>query len=666
MVSMTLRDLEDSLKSNYFSPPDNIAEQLYRPCLRACKNGVYYRGAGYFRSSVLSLLDEDLIDFCKEGGMMHLLTSTDINPDDYDAAFEGYSLRELNRTIEEMLEEEELSKPARLLCALVASKKLEIHVAILPSGCIYHDKMGFFEDSVGDTIAFAGSGNESYRALHPGGNFERFSVSCSWDSCYEKYGKEWKEVLKEAIDFHIFEGAEILTLDEIDPAIIERHDISTDLNDYKTDNYKSDIFDYRGIHEDGPQSHQKDALKRWIENGHRAGFQHATGTYKTATGLLAAEESLKQGLGNVIIATPRMMISDNWARLARKTFSSSVRIIECWSEHDDWQSKALDRINSGKQSIFIFVNDSLWKDKGRTICRSMGSNWSLIVDEAHNWENDHALEFMNEFEPNHRLGLSAQFADPMNPGNVTGVLDYLTSGKEGQLIDELNLLDAIERGFLREYEYELKSLSIEDSVFTNPRDAASDIQRRFKAKKKDMAAGDSVNLLMEGKQRVLSFTGNSTNDAKNLMREIQEEWNSRSGIPIAFRKVTCRESRKERLEIINEFNYGRVRGLIAIKVLDEGVDLPIADAAVMATSKRDHRQWIQRRGRILRKIDKEDSSKAKIIDYVLDISKFNGDVESSLRELGRQDLQRILEFADSSDETSRSGVVSMLSGAGWM
>ena len=663
---MPLVDLENSLKSNYFSPPDNIAEQLYKPCLRACENGVYYRGAGYFRSSVLSLLDEDLINFCKTGGKMHLLTSTDINPDDYDAAFEGYSLRELNKTIEQMLEQEELSKPTRLLCALVASKKLEIHVAILPSGCIYHDKMGFFQDSQGNTVAFAGSGNESRRALHPGGNFERFSVSCSWESCYDNYGKEWKKVLKEAIDFHIFEGAEILTLDEIDPKIIERHNISTELDDYSFADYKSDIFDYGEIHHDGPQPHQIAAIHGWIENGYRAGLQHATGTYKTATGLLAAEESLKQGIANVVITTPRMMISDNWAKLAEKTFSSSVRIIQCWSEHDDWQNKALDRINSGKQSVFIFVNDSLWGEKGRTICRAMGEDWCLIVDEAHNWEAAPATEFMGKNSPTHRLGLSAQFADPMNPGNISTVLDYLALGQNGHLIDELNLSDAIEQGFLREYEYELKPISIEESVFTNPRDAATDINRRFRAKKKDLAAADSVNLLLEGKQRVLSFTGNSTDDAKSLMTNIQKDWNDRSGIPIQFKKVTCLENRKDRLDIINEFNYGRVRGLIAINVLDEGVDLPIADAAVMTTSKRDHRQWIQRRGRILRKIERQDKTKAKIIDYVLDISDFNSNLRNALRDIGRQDLQRILEFADSSDEESRLGVVSALTDAGWM
>ncbi len=665
-MSGDLRSLEDSLKANYFSPPDNIAESLYKPCLRACSNGRFYRGAGYFRSAVLSLLDKDLIEFCIRGGKMSLLTSTDIKIKDREAALEGYSLRSLNRTLEEMLEDQDTAKPTRLLCALVASGKLEIHVAILPSGYIYHDKMGFFQDTEGNTVAFAGSGNESLTALHPDGSFERFSVSCSWEDCYGKYGGVWKRVLKDAIDFHDFEGAEILTLDKIDPQILERHDISEDIGSYIPKAHKSEYFDYGKIHEDGPQSHQLEALRMWVENDYRAGLQHATGTYKTATGLLAAEESLKKGLNNVVITSPRILISDNWSVLARKSFSPNVNIIQCWSEHSGWHNRALDAINSGGKNIFIFVNKSLWQDKGRVVCRSMGKSWGLVVDEAHNWEKDEARDFMQEFDPMHRIGLSAQFADPRNPTAIDRVMRYLAHGKKGVEVDDLHLGDAIEMGFLREYEYELKDIEIEERPARNIRKKAIDILTRFEQEKKTRTASDSVELLKEGKKRVLSFTGRTTDDAENMMRDIQDEWDSNSGVPIDFRKVTCKEDKADRNRIITEFNYGRVRGLVAINVLDEGVDLPVADAAVMATSKRDHRQWIQRRGRILRKRELSDTSKAKIIDYVLNLSNYDDALISEIKDLRAQDLERIVEFAKSALDESQAGVVSTMKRTRWM
>lgn len=670
MVS-TLRDLEGSLKANYFTPPDNLGDVFYGPCLRACEMGHYYRGAGYFRSSVLRILDSDLINFCKKGGKIHLLTSTDFNRDDKDAALEGYSLRSMNSTLEEMLQTEDTAIPTRLLCALVASGSMEIHIAVVNSGCLYHDKMGFFEDIQGNTVAFVGSGNETYPALHKKGNFERFTVSCSWEPCYSQYGSEWTEMLRDAIDMHIFEGAEVLKMDEIDPDLLKEHNIELDLNHYSRiieesdTGEKSTLFDYSKIHVDGPKDHQKNALDRWIENDHRGGLEHATGTYKTATGLMAATDSLENGLNCVVISTPRKIISENWVELAKKSFSS-VKVIPCWSDHQGWDIAASEAINADRKTILVFVNDSLWGNKGRSILRPLGDSWTLIVDEAHRWESVGSRSFMDNFSPVRRMGLSAEFENPQNPGGMADVIDYLTSGKKGRMIDHLGLPDAIEMGFLRRYEYELRAIDLTDwDDGPTPRATANNIWRAFKQEKKSLASVASVDLLLEGKERVLSYTGETIDDADILMRAIQREWGERSGLAYRFDKVTSEEGAKRRSEIIDDFNHKRTSGLIAIRVLDEGVDLPVADAAVMATSTDDHRQWIQRRGRILRKREASDRTQAKIIDFILDISTFSGAVRDSLFDLGAGDLNRIDEFSQSATTISQGRVSDVLTLAGW-
>ena len=635
--------------------------------------GHYYRGVGYFRSSVLHILNKDLITFCKQGGKMHLLTSTVITREDKEAALEGYSLRNLNKTLEEMLQDEDAAIPTRLLCALVASKKLEIHVAKVHSGCLYHDKMGFFEDVQGNTVAFAGSGNETYPALHNKGNFERFTVSCNWDECFSKYGQEWKDFLKDAIDHHIFEGAEIITLDKIDPHILEDYDIDEDLDYYyqileEQEGKESKLFDYSKIHEDGAQKHQTDALELWKKNGYRGGLEHATGTYKTATGLMAAAESFSSNLNCVVISTPRMIISDNWLNLARKCFSSSVKVIPCWSDpkHKGWETKVSDAINSGRKIILVFVNNSLWGTPAGSLLQPLGDNWSLIVDEAHRWEDSRSGQFFKQFSPKHRLGLSAEFQNPQNPGAMQDVLDYLTLNEGNRMIDSLNLKDAIKKKFLRTYEYELRPIQIEDYKQGNSaRKTAVNILRQFKEEKKTRAAGASVDLLLEGKQRVLSYTGPNIPDANSLMQEIQLEWSKKSGTAYNFAKVTSDESPKKRKEIIDDFNYARTSGLIAIKVLDEGVDLPVADAAVMATSTDDHRQWIQRRGRILRKRELTDSSQAKIIDYVLDISSLPPAVGRIILEIREGDFRRMEEFAGLATSASLNKVKEILVTTGW-
>tara|TARA_Y100000588_G_C14257700_1_gene926257 strand:+ start:854 stop:2665 length:1812 start_codon:yes stop_codon:yes gene_type:complete len=602
---------------------------------------------------------------------MHLLTSTDIEPEDFDAAIEGYGLREFQLTIDEMLAIEDTSQPTRLLCALVAAGKLEIHVAKTPKGAgLYHDKLGFFEDEEGNTVAFQGSGNETFRGVSKFGNVERYSVCWDWEKkTWDSFGQYWKKDLQNAIDKHEYAGeVEVLKLTEIDPSIIKKHDISLDLENYSqsTDD-DNGLFDYTKLHEAGPQKHQLDAIDMWVENGHRAAFEHATGTYKTATGLLAAEYSLQTGVKAVVISTPRKIISENWLKLITKCFHYNIKIVPCWSDYHGWQEKARAAINSGRNTILIFVNDSLWKPEGRSVCRALKNNWTIIADEAHNWEDDRANLFMDMFSPTHRLALSAQIADPNNPTSTDRLLDFFVRGDKGIKTDQLTLDEAIKRQFLRNYDYELKLIKISPkSTNSPPSRIANGIWRRFQKEKKTYAPLDSVNLLLEGKNRVLTYTGPNISDATSMLDSIQSTWAKKTPIPTSFRKVTSKENPSIRTKIIEEFNYGRTTGLVAIKVLDEGVDLPIADAAVMTTSSQDQRQWIQRRGRILRKREISDSTNAKIVDYILDISDFPDRVRDYLLQKGRQDLERISEFASSALPGSSEEVGRILIKGGWL
>ena len=672
-MARTLVELDGSLKHEYQSSRDDVPSSLYAPCLS--KSEKYYRGTGYFRSSVFSIISDDLVDFCRSGGKMHLLTSTDIDPEDFDAAIEGYGLREFQFTIDEMLAMEHSSRPTRLLCALVAAGMLEIHVAKLPKG-IYHDKAGFFEDKEGNTVAFCGSGNETRPGVSKQGNAERYIVNWDWNEkgTWADFGEEWKRDLVDAIDNHQYDGAEVMSLTEIDPRILKKHNVSLDLDHYsQNEEDEGRLFNYSELHRDGPKEHQLDAIDIWINNGHRASFEHATGTYKTATGLLAAEHSLKMGVKAVVISTPRIIISQNWLKLLEKCYDSSVKVIPCWSEYPGWQERAHEVVNSSRQAILVFVNDSLWGSKGRSVCRSMKDNWALIADEAHNWEEDHADErgklaadFMTGFSPTHRLALSALIADPNNPSPAESLIDFFTNGDQGRITDLLDLREAIRRGFLRNYHYELKTVEVpQEAIGKSPSESASDIWRTFQNLKKSLAPGDSVKLLLDGNRRVLTYTGNTIATADSTMRDIQREWNITSVLPMKFRKVTSEESQADRTRIIEEFNYGRTRGLVAIKVLDEGVDLPVADAAVIATSTSDHRQWIQRRGRILRKREIEDDTVARIVDYILDISEFTVEVKQILLEKGGQDLERIREFALSALPGTEAEIESLLINGGW-
>ena len=206
---MSLRDLQGKLKYSYSTARDNILEELYKPCLSESRH--YYRGAGYFRSSVFSLMTEEIANFCTKGGKIHLLTATTLTREDYESAIEGYSLRDFNLVLEEMLLDPRSSLPTRFLCSLIASNHMDIHIAKVPEGGIYHDKTGFFRDQEGDVVAFHGSGNETLPGvIGRGGNIETYDVIWGWDDAFHIHGENWVSGLESAIDHHSYEGAKIL------------------------------------------------------------------------------------------------------------------------------------------------------------------------------------------------------------------------------------------------------------------------------------------------------------------------------------------------------------------------------------------------------------------------------------------------------------------------
>lgn len=68
-------------------------------------------------------------------------------------------------------------------------------------------------------------------------------------------------------------------------------------------------------------------------------------------------------------------------------------------------------------------------------------------------------------------------------------------------------------------------------------------------------------------------------------------------------------------DILNGFARGDIQILLSMKCLDEGVDIPRAEHAIFCSSTGNPRQFVQRRGRVLRKC--EDKEKAYIWDLIV-------------------------------------------------
>ena len=135
---MSLSDLAGTLPAYITTRYDDPILELYKPCLG--KSSRYVRGVAYFRSSIFSLMTDDIIAFCIRGGRMEILTSPSIDPDDHRAVIEGYGLadvydfwRRCSKTRNQPITQS----------SFAPWLPLAQHKDRLVKNGIYHDKMGF-------------------------------------------------------------------------------------------------------------------------------------------------------------------------------------------------------------------------------------------------------------------------------------------------------------------------------------------------------------------------------------------------------------------------------------------------------------------------------------------------------------------------------------------
>ncbi len=96
-----------------------------------------------------------------------------------------------------------------------------------------------------------------------------------------------------------------------------------------------------------------------------------------------------------------------------------------------------------------------------------------------------------------------------------------------------------------------------------------------------------------------------------------------------------------------EFATGKKQVLVAIRCLDEGVDFPEARRAFILASSTNPRQFVQRRGRILRRAPGK--TIAEIHDFVVEPPVSATDdarILETMRRLFRREMERVVEFAE--------------------
>lgn len=649
-----------TLQTEYRTGSSDPIMGLYVPCLR--QSILYKRAVGYFRSSVYLIAGMAVIDFARRGGKIQLVCSPELDASDIETIRVGYLEREeiaserLVEEIERLLADSATKFQTKVLATLVAVGALEIKIAIRqPSQGLYHEKIGVFIDEAHNRVSFIGSANESWSGWHPQGNFESIEVFCSWRHRIE----EERSARHEANFDNLWAGntPEVQTLPFPNAACHCLCKEAFGSLDEAEKNFVSTPEPTPHTNKRDPLPHQTSAIKSWHKQGSRGILEHATGSGKTFTALEAARSHLDTGLP-VLILVPSRILLEQWNKEVKTEFPDAV-IVLAGAGHDRWKRpgrlRGLSTPDATGPRVIIATMQTAATEAFRQ-CLYQGSHLMLIADEVHQIGSPYNSQCL-QIDAGNRLGLSAtpkRFGDPEGTAKIFYYFGPVVP-------PPFTLADAVKSGRLVEYEYHthpihltaeeadawksftrqigieiLKSKNAEGETKLSERIKMLLIQRSRIAKKasgKPRLAAQIVKKYYEAGQGWLIYC----EDGEQLSETMQQL--KLEGIKPVEYHTGMGWDRDATLDWFRKF--GGV--LVSIKCLDEGVDIPAVSHALILASSQNPRQFIQRRGRVLRTA----TGKHLAIIHDAIVVPVSMDDEPEQLSLLKSELLRAIEFSNS-------------------
>lgn len=684
---MRLRDIP--LKAVYKSDHDNILRDFYIPALSCSER--YDRAVGFFSASMLSYAAQGLESFVKHAGRMRLIVGAELDPDEHEAALRGYAQREaiveqLGRSFQPVLTQvnsELFLKRLEALQWLIANGLLDIKVALRRRG-MYHEKVGVLTDAHGEFVVFQGSANETLYALSPDFNYESINVFRSWRSGDQEHYEAHLKTFQE-----LWEGKSANTLTVDFPEIAKNALLRRQIPKRTDTRSELELFDALSraahrSHAEGPYvpsdfalfEHQRKALEKWKEANFSGIFNLATGAGKTFVAIYAATkifEEMKRLL--FVIAVPYQALAEQWTAELKKF---NIEAVVCSSSNPEWVGtfgREVDNFVIGRErfAAAVVVNATLVSDRFQQIISRVkdASAFLFVGDECHYHGTPRLFASLPD-NADLRMGLSATYRRQGDQDGTRRIEEYY-----GPVVARYTLAEAIDDGFLVPYDYHLQIVELNDSEATEYANISDQIWKRLGALKADdpEAALDSIleslmykraRLLgrLESKRvrlgeivdadgihdRSLVYCGEGTaghgeedepSSEEVLNIDLITKLISMRGYRVT--KFTSRESVADRQIALDAFRRGTIQVLTAIRCLDEGIDIPACETAYILASSRNPRQFIQRRGRILRK--SPGKNYATLWDFLPIPPRGSVDTEKYEKVLLKRELGRISEFS---------------------
>lgn len=686
------------IKSEYRSRLDNVIKDFYVPVLK--QSVLYKRAVGFFSSTALVEMSAGICGLVKNGGKIQLIASPHLSANDIEAINNGLKRRDdvieeaLIRQLSEPIGAEETAR-LNLLSNLIAAGVLEIKIAFLETDNtvgMFHEKMGLMYDNDQNIIAFSGSMNESFNAFRQ--NYEAVDVFTSWTS------DENRVMAKQAAFNAMWNDYEpsirVRDFPKVADLIVKKYrtDNNTDLSlDEKSFDAESNDESFATKADNGPhipsevkmRPYQIEAINSWAEKDYRGIFDMATGTGKTYTALAAIATLYKATSNNlaVFIVCPYQHLVEQWKD---DIVAFGMKPIVCYSAsaQRNWKERlktAATSFNIGVQNHFCVVttNATFSSDYVQGIVKKMRGNVLLVVDEAHNFGAENlSTTLMDNMK--YRLALSATIDRYGDPEGTSKLYAYF-----GEKCIEYTLKDAIDNKMLTPYYYYPVVVSLSETELEEYLDLTAKIRNNVHPDKRGkVVLSEYAKMLLIKRARLVSGAVEKIDVLRRLMQDYKDDnhmlvycgattmhdvdykegkahaddirqidlvadlLGNELGMRVS--KFTSEEDAAERERIKADFDEGEhLQAVVAIRCLDEGVNIPSIKTAFILASSTNPKEYVQRRGRVLRLF--KGKTHAVIYDFItlpfaLELTdQVEPEVLESGKSLALREIVRMKDFA---------------------
>ena len=643
---------------------------------------------GFFSSEILVSLAPGLATFINRSDeSLRLIISPLLRTEDRNAIEEGLSSPEeiVSEILEEFIVTENSIVQHTLKCLswMLRHGRVEIKIALMKDA-LFHPKVWLFREA-DDVIAAHGSSNMTYAGVQK--NIEQISISKSWKDYTQNYTTEklceqFRELwTNENVDCTVFSMPQAIEENllktyslDLPPTESDFHTLHKQASNALEESPTSYNFSRLSRpafaipldlqFEDGPFEHQDRAVKAWCEAGYQGVLEMATGSGKTIAAMICAYRlyNVEKPL-LIVVAAPYIPLIQQWCDEISPFGLRAVNLTEAkGAKRRALELNRLKRRLRNRNSdveIIVVSHDILRDNEFKDDLKKFDCKILLIADEVHNLGSERFITNPPCFF-DYRLGLSA-----------TPIRQYDEEGTEklfaffGSIVFQFALEEAIGR-CLVEYEYYVHPVELTVDEMDKWYALTEQIGKNAWRQENKDADDEYLMQLLRDRRALLENAENKIAMLEEVLtrenfrqlryaliyasdkapKQLDDVNTLLKSHGVLFHQLTHKETsnRKQTAEIIQSFQEGTLRVLTAKRVLDEGVNIPQIEKAFILASTTVERQWVQRRGRLLRTCRETGKTHSEIHDFVA-LPPNLDNIDKEAYTLIRSELKRVQAFA---------------------